>query len=75
MRVNDIDKERMVIHVKGGKGPKDRDVMASPKLLRSWSATGADFAGHRNCGCFLVTTGTRAVLQVQIASNRTELKK
>jgi integrase len=33
LRVNDIDKERMVIHVKGGKGPKDRDVMASPKLL------------------------------------------
>jgi integrase/recombinase XerD len=33
LKVNDIDKERMVIHVKGGKGRKDRDVMLSPKLL------------------------------------------
>lgn len=34
LKVNDIDKERMVIHVKGGKGRKDRDVMLSSKLLQ-----------------------------------------
>jgi len=32
LKVSDIDKERMVVHVKGGKGRKDRDVMLSPKL-------------------------------------------
>ena len=33
LKVSDIDTERMVIHVVGGKGRKDRDVMLSPKLL------------------------------------------
>jgi integrase/recombinase XerD len=33
LRIEDIDRERMVIHVKGGKGRKDGDVMLSPKLL------------------------------------------
>ena len=33
LKVSDIDTERMVIHVLGGKGRKDRDVMLSPKLL------------------------------------------
>ena len=33
LRVSDINSERMMIHVKGGKGHKDREVMLSPKLL------------------------------------------
>ena len=33
LRVSDIDSEQMVIHVKGGKGRKDREVMLSPRLL------------------------------------------
>jgi integrase/recombinase XerD len=32
LKVNDIDSQRMVVHIHEGKGGKDRDVMLSPKL-------------------------------------------
>jgi integrase/recombinase XerD len=33
LKVSDIDSQRMVIHIQGGKGRRDRDVMLSLKLL------------------------------------------
>src|ERR1700736_3606277 len=34
LKISDVDSQRMVVHVQGGKGRKDRDVMLSPKLLK-----------------------------------------
>src|SRR5580692_5173881 len=33
LKVSDVDSKRMVVHIQGGKGRRDRDVMLSPKLL------------------------------------------
>jgi integrase/recombinase XerD len=33
LKISDIDSQRMVVHVGGGKGRKDRDVMLRPNLL------------------------------------------
>jgi integrase/recombinase XerD len=38
LKASDIDSQRMVVHIRGGKGRKDRDVMLSPKLLTALRA-------------------------------------
>jgi len=35
LKVSDIDSTRMVIHVRQGKGGRDRDVLLTPKLLET----------------------------------------
>jgi site-specific recombinase XerD len=40
LKISDIDSKPIVIHVQGGKGRQDRDVMLSPKLLEELRAHG-----------------------------------
>src|SRR6516162_1184688 len=35
LQIPDIDSRRMVVHIRGGKGRQDRDVMLSPTLLKT----------------------------------------
>src|SRR5438309_11733126 len=58
LKVSDIDSKRMVIHVQGGKGRKDRDILLSPKLLdelkRHWRRLCGESPAY---GCFQATAG------------------
>jgi integrase/recombinase XerD len=38
LKVSDVDSKRMVVHIQGGKGRRDRDVLLSPKLLEELRA-------------------------------------
>jgi integrase/recombinase XerD len=38
LKISDVDRQRMVLHVQGGKGRQDRDVMLSPVLLEELRA-------------------------------------
>jgi integrase len=40
LQIPDIDSRRIVIHIRGGKGRSDRDVMLSPTLLKPCAITG-----------------------------------
>ena len=63
LQISDIDSRRMVIHIRGGKGRQDRDVMLSPRLLEAlrdyWRR--AEDANPRN-GYFRAGRGTPPIV-------------
>ena len=36
LKVEDIDSQRMIVHIRQGKGNRDRDVPLTPKLLKTY---------------------------------------
>ena len=62
LKISDIDSQRMVVHIRGSKGRKDRDVMLSPKLLDALASIGAGSGASLLTGCFRATVGTRQVI-------------
>ena len=55
LKVSDVDSQRMVIHVQGGKGRKDRDVLLSPKLLEELRQHWHRLRENPAYGCFLAS--------------------
>jgi integrase len=53
LKVSDIDSRRMVVHIQGGKGQRDRDVMLSPVLLAElrahWARYSTNFTNGADC--------------------------
>ena len=82
LQVGDIDSQRMVVHIRGGKGREDRDVMLSPVLLAAlrehWSRLKPKvwlFPGNR-WHFALHPIGTKALRQAcHYAAQRAGLKK
>lgn len=60
LKLTDIDSQRMVIHIQGGKGRKDRDVMLSPKLLDALREHFRSLRRNPVCGCSQATVGIPA---------------
>ena len=63
LKISDIDSQRMVIHLRGGKGRKDRDVMLSPKLLDALRGYWRGLRASPPTGCFPATAGIRLVIR------------
>jgi len=61
LKVSDVDDQRMVIHIQGGKGRKDRDVMLSPMLLEELHAHCSACAENPACGSFTATIATAGI--------------
>src|SRR5205823_11668337 len=57
LQIPDINSRRMVIHIRGGKGRQDRDVMLSPTLLEAlrdyWRGLKRPFGGAEHALCYL----------------------
>ena len=83
LKISDIDSQRMVIHVQGGKGRKDRDVMLSPKvvydlLFRASAETLLEVARTACCGPATLTWicfRTRSQFHGHLDTPRSRLKR
>ena len=57
LKISDIDSQRMVVHIRGGKWRKDRDVMLSPRLLTALRAHWRFY--HRKSSTWLFPSNCR----------------
>jgi integrase/recombinase XerD len=61
LKFSDVDKQRMVVHIQGGKGRKDRDVMLSSTLLEELREHWHRLRRKHRIWSFLATTTTAEI--------------
>ena len=61
LKISDVDSQRMVLHVQGGKGRQDRDVMLSPVLLDELRAHWRRLRRRSGVWLFPAIAGTAAI--------------
>ena len=63
LKISDIDSQRMVIHIRGGKAARTAMSCSALSCSMHCASTGADCDASRRTGCFPVTDGIRRVIQ------------
>ena len=73
LKVSNIDSQRMVVHIQGGKGRKDRDIMLSPKLLLALRAQWRFY--HRKSSTWLFPSNYRQDRPIDTKTVRNACRK
>ena len=71
LKLTDIDSARMVVHVQGGKGDKDRDIVLSPHLRDEIKPTIAGWSANPPCGYSPGAAGTAPITPLATRSSGT----
>jgi site-specific recombinase XerD len=62
LKISDIDSQRMVIHIRGGKDARTAMSCSARSCSTRYASTGADFGASQPTGCFPATDGIPQII-------------